>query len=84
VRGQTYSDLDATIMKRTQLTERVQLELSFSAYNALNQMYLGTGQAFVGLSSFTQTTFNTSSTVPNPNSNASGNRFVLLGTKFIF
>jgi hypothetical protein len=84
VRGETYSDLDATIMKRTQLTERVQLELSLSAYNALNQMYLGTGQAYVAVSSFTSTTFNSSTTVPNPNSNASGNRFVLLGTKFVF
>jgi hypothetical protein len=47
-------------------------------------MYLGTGQAYVGFSSFTQTKFNSSVTVPNPNSNASGNRFVLLGTKIIF
>ncbi len=84
VRGETYSDFDATIMKRTQVTERVQLELSLSAYNALNQMYLGTGEAYVGFSSFTQTTFNSSTTVPNPNSNASGNRFLLLGTKLVF
>ena len=83
LRGPTFSDLDATITKTTQLTERTQLQLSLSAYNALNQMYLPTGSstAFVGSSSFTQDTFSTSGSVPG---NTSGNRFLLIGGKIIF
>jgi hypothetical protein len=81
VRGQIFSDLDATITKSTRITERVNLQLSLAAYNALNQMYLGTGQAFVGASSFTFNGFNSSGSVPG---NTSGNRFVLLGGKIIF
>jgi hypothetical protein len=81
LRGPTFSDFDATITKNTQLTERVNLQLSLSAYNALNQMYLGPGNAFVGSSSFTSNSFNGSGSVPG---NTSGNRFVLLGGKVIF
>jgi len=81
LRGQTFSDLDLTITKSTALTERVNLQLSMAAYNALNQMYLGTGQAFVGSSAFTSVDFNTSGSVPG---NTSGNRFVILGGKIVF
>ncbi len=81
VRGPGFSDLDATITKTVPITERVNLQLSMAAYNALNQMYLGTGQAFVGSSSFTSNIFNTSGSVPG---NTSGNRFVLLGGKITF
>ena len=51
-RGQTYSELDATILKAIPITERVQIQLSMTAYNALNQMYLGTGDAAVNASAF--------------------------------
>jgi hypothetical protein len=81
VRGQTFSDLDATITKSTHVTERVNLQLSLAAYNALNQMYLGTGNPFIGSSSFTFNGYNTSGSVPG---NTSGNRFVLLGGKVVF
>ena len=40
MRGQTYSELDTSI-EEPYITERVQLQLSMTAYNALNQMYLG-------------------------------------------
>ena len=81
VRGPGFSDLDATITKTVPITERVNLQLSMAAYNALNQQYLGTGQAFVGSSAFTSNIFNASGSVPG---NTSGNRFVLLGGKITF
>ena len=84
LRGQSFSELDASIMKTTQISERVALQLSMSAYNALNQMYLGTGIANVASSGFTQTQFNTSGTVPSGSGFISGNRFVLLEGKVVF
>jgi outer membrane receptor protein involved in Fe transport len=84
LRGQTYSELDATILKAFPITERVQIQLAVTAYNALNQMYLGTGQAAVNSSAFTQETFNTSGSVPTGTGFISGNRFVLLMGKIVF
>jgi len=83
-RGQTYSELDATILKSIPITERVQIQLSMTAYNALNQMYLGTGDAAVNASDFTQTTFNNSGSVPSGTGFISGNRFVVLMGKVVF
>jgi outer membrane receptor protein involved in Fe transport len=84
LRGQTYSELDASILKAIPITERVQVQLSMTAYNALNQMYLGTGEAEVNSSDFTQTTFNSSGSVPSGTGFISGNRFVVLGGKIVF
>jgi hypothetical protein len=84
LRGQTYSELDASILKSFQLTERVQIQLSMTAYNALNQMYLGTGDAAVNSSAFTRDVFNTSGTVPTGTGFISGNRFVVLMGKVVF
>jgi outer membrane receptor protein involved in Fe transport len=84
LRGQTFSELDASILKKFAISERVQIQLSMTAYNALNQMYLGTGDAAVNSSAFTQNIFKTSGTVPTGTGFTSGNRFVLLMGKVIF
>jgi hypothetical protein len=85
LRGQTYSELDTTLLKAIPITERVQLQLSLTAYNALNQMYLGTGDAAVNASDFTQQTFNESSNnVPSGTGFTSGNRFFVLMGKVVF
>ncbi len=82
LRGQPFSELDATITKTTKITEGVSVQLSLAAYNALNQMYLGPGVANVSSSAFTSNEFNFSgTTVPG---NSSGNRFVILGGKILF
>ncbi len=81
LRGQPFSELDATIFKTFPITERVGIQLSMAAYNALNQMFLGTGNAFVGASNFTSNAENISGSVSG---NTSGNRFVILGGKVIF
>ncbi len=83
LRGQTFSDLDLTITKTTQLTERINLQLSLAAYNALNQMYrpIDSNGTFVGSSAFATNVFSNSGSVPG---NTSGNRFFLLGGKFTF
>ena len=81
LRGQPFSDLDLTIFKTFQVTERVGVQVSMAAYNALNQMFLGTGNAFVGASNFTSNVENTSGSVSG---DTSGNRFVILGGKVIF
>jgi hypothetical protein len=88
LRGPTYNDLDATILKTTRITERVSLQLSFAAYNALNQKYLpaGISTANVGSSTFTQVDANPTppSLVPNGTGSNSGNRFAIIGGKIIF
>lgn len=82
LRGQTYSDLDATVIKTVPVTERVSVQLSMAAYNALNQMFRGAGQPFVAASNFTS---NAESASGNFGTEiTSGNRFVILGGKVIF
>jgi len=81
LRGQPYSDFDTTILKTFPLNERVGIQLSMAAYNVLNQMFRGTGNAFVAATNFTSNAENASGTVPG---NTSGNRFVILAGKVIF
>jgi hypothetical protein len=81
LRGQPYSDFDATVVKTFPIAERVNLQLSMAAYNALNQQFRGVGNAFVGASNFTSNAENPSGSVPG---SASGNRFVILGGKVVF
>ncbi|MGA2214000.1 MAG: carboxypeptidase regulatory-like domain-containing protein [Bryobacteraceae bacterium] len=81
LRGQPFSELDATVFKTIPITERVGIQLSMAAYNALNQMYRGVGDAFVGASNFTSNIENASGSASG---NSSGNRFVILGGKVIF
>ncbi len=81
LRGQPYSDLDVTVVKTFPITERFNLQLSMAAYNVLNQMFRGTGNAFIGASNFTSNQENGSGTVPG---SGSGNRFVILGGKVTF
>ena len=86
LRGPVFSDLDATITKTTQLTERVSLQLSFAAYNTLNQQYTAPGisTANIGSSGFTQVNNQPSIVVPNGTGSNSGNRFAIIGGKIIF
>ena len=82
VRGPDSSELDATITKTTKVNERVSIQLSLAAYNALNQMYLGPGNPNVASSAFASNLFNLSgTTIPG---STSGNRFLILGSKIIF
>jgi hypothetical protein len=82
LRGPSFSELDATVTKTTKITERISMQLSLAAYNALNQMYLGPGEPDVASSAFTSNIFNASgTTIPG---NSSGNRFLILGGKVIF
>ncbi len=82
LRGPIISELDATVAKTTRITERLSLQLSLAAYNALNQQYLGPGNAFVASPLFTSNLYNESGT--NVPGNTSGNRFLILGGKIIF
>ena len=63
LRGQPFSDFDATVMKTFPITERVNLQLSMAAYNVLNQQFRGVGNAFVGASNFTSNAENASGSV---------------------
>ena len=64
LRGQPYSDLDATVVKTFPITERVNLQLSMAAYNVFNQIFRGVGNAFVGASNFTSNAENASGSIP--------------------
>lgn len=88
LRGQTFSDLDASIYKTTQVTERVAIQLSMSAYNALNQMYRNPPVVGVGSYSPTAPNFFLSNATQDSGINTSittaGNRWVIIGGKVIF
>ena len=84
LRGGSYSELDASVMKNIPISERVQIQLSMTAYNALNQIYRDTGEAAVNSSAFTENIFNSSGTVPTGTGFTSGNRFVVLMGKVVF
>jgi hypothetical protein len=85
LRGQPYSDLDATIARTFPINERIGIQLSMAAYNVLNQMYLGSGDPYIAASNFTSNAENASGTVPvGASGTSSGNRFVILGGKVIF
>jgi len=81
LRGQPFSDFDATVVKTFPIAEHVNLQLSMAAYNVLNQQFRGVGNAFVGASNFTSNAENASGSVSG---SASGNRFVILGGKVTF
>ena len=81
LRGQSFSDLDATITKTFPVTESISVQLSMATYNALNQMFLGVGNPFVAASNFTINAENSSGSVAGV---TSGNRFVILGGKVFF
>jgi len=83
LRGQPYSDFDATVFKTFPINERVNLQLSMAAYNALNQQYrdFAPGEAFVGAGNFTSNALGSSGSISG---NTSGNRFVILGGKVTF
>lgn len=84
-RGVTFSELDATIIKSTPITERINVELSIAGYNALNQAYRGTPGAFVAQSiNLGILDYNSTGSVPNSTGLTSGNRFFILGAKVTF
>ena len=82
LRGPVFSELDATITKTTKVTEKVSIQLSLAAYNALNQKYLGPGNPNVSSAAFASNIFNSSGT--STPGNSSGNRFLILGGKVVF
>jgi len=87
LRGQSFSDLDMTIVKNTKLTERLNLQLSLAAYNVTNTMYRGTGQANVAVNSpsgFNSFLSNAEQGSGSNSGDTSGNRFFLLGGKIVF
>jgi hypothetical protein len=89
LRAQSFSDLDVSLFKLVPITERVSIQLSFSAYNALNQMYRNPPTVFVqdysptGFNDFLSNAESTSGSIPSA-TNSAGNRAVVIGGKVIF
>jgi hypothetical protein len=89
LRGPNFSDLDVNLFKEFAITEQVKLQLNFSGYNVLNQMYRGVGNPDVGVytppgagfNDFLSTAENVVGTVPG---NTSGQRFFMYGGKIVF
>ena len=76
--GDDFSELDATIIKDLRITERVNLQLSMAAFNALNQMYRGSPGTFVANPvTFGSYDYSSGANIPG-NTTPSGTRFVLL------
>jgi hypothetical protein len=91
LRAQPFNNLDASIYKNTKLSERVSMQLQFTAYNALNHAFRssqGDGSADGSFTSFVGA-YNTQFTgQPQPFLSqaygVSNIRFILLGGKIIF
>ena len=85
--GDSYSELDATIVKKIRVNERVSAQLSMAAYNALNQMYRGAPQSYVAnigvFGSYDYSSPGSVGGIPG-NTAQSGTRFILLGAKVTF
>jgi hypothetical protein len=82
--GDDFSELDATIIKDLRITERVNLQLSMAAFNALNQMYRGSPGTFVANPvTFGSYDYSSGANIPG-NTTPSGTRFVLLGARARF
>ena len=75
LRGNTYNNLDASIFKNNQVTERINLQLQATFFNALNRGYYGSPDAAIE---------DSGSTFANLTGNGGSNRNVLLGAKVQF
>jgi hypothetical protein len=91
LRAQPFDNLDASIYKNTKISERVTLQLQFTAYNALNHAFrsaIGDGTADGSFTSDVSTYNTQSSGLPQAFLSQvygiSTQRFILLGGKIIF
>lgn len=90
LRGQNFSDLDLNLYKTIKVTEHLSTQLSFSAFNALNQMYRNppdnslTDYSPSGFNSFLSNAEVGSGTAATVTGLTAGNRFVIIGGKIIF
>jgi Carboxypeptidase regulatory-like domain/TonB dependent receptor/TonB-dependent Receptor Plug Domain len=90
LRGPSFMNLDSSIYKDTKITERINLQLQFNAYNVLNHPYLGlpNTNAFAtnpaaGINPFLSTAYNSVSTLA-AGSTSTGVRAFTLGAKVQF
>ena len=86
LRAQTYDSLDMSVFKDTRVTERLDLELQVSAYNALNRQFRGTPLAFSGYDDGLTGAANPflSNAYNNSTNNPYGDRYFQLGAKVKF
>jgi outer membrane receptor protein involved in Fe transport len=98
LRGDSFNDVDVTVSKQVRLTERVNMQLQMSAFNALNRGYYGTPDAniedslypaFYGIpSSFLNNYYASGGgatyAAGGAYSQGPGNRSIQLGGKLIF
>ena len=77
-RGQSFNNLDATIIKNTAIREGISLKLYMNVFNVLNHQFLGTPDSSIeDVGSFGSTAFNF-----EPSANNSRN--IILGGKIVF
>jgi hypothetical protein len=80
VRAQDFNNLDFGLYKNTKLTEKVTMQFQWNAFNILNRQYRGTPGT---LPEFGQDPANFGDFM-NTQLNASNNRFMVFGVKFVF
>ena len=85
LRGNSYNNVDASIYKNNKLTERVNLQLQFQVFNALNRGYYGIPDASVDDAGSTFGNFQGNAGSKAGNGNAPGDsRNVTLGARLLF
>ena len=85
LRGQSYNNLDAALIKTTNISEGVAIKLYFNAFNVLNRAFYGTPDTSIEDAAF-QTDQNDRGNYQNGSLNNSvpASRFVQLGGKITF
>ncbi len=77
LRGDTYNNVDASIYKNNQITERLNVQLQFQAFNVMNRGYYGAPDALID-------DVGANGTFGNYRGNAGSNRHVTLGARLLF
>ncbi len=83
VRGQSWNNLDAAVIKTTTIREGIGLKLYFNAFNVLNRAYYGNPDTSIEDPGF-GTTIYSSGNYPGPGTNNPSSRYVQLGGKITF
>ncbi len=78
VRGGSYNNLDASVFKNNKLTERINMQLQATFFNALNRAYYGAFDGELEDSAGAAPTFG------NFNGNGGSNRTVQIGARLLF
>ena len=84
VRGQSYNNLDAAVIKTVNIKEGIAIKAYLNAFNVLNRAYYGTPDTSIEDTSYGTFINNVGNYQGTLNNGVPGSRFVQLGGKVVF